>query len=236
MSRKKLTNKVIDERLIHLPDKIYRLDNIINTYTKINWKCEHGHMWSSKPSHILRGHGCPVCKQRATLTNRVVDERLSRKDEVIYRSGKVVNSKTKIKWKCEYDHEWEASPDNILNKGTGCPVCNKKGLYSKSDNNLNIFANIYFIRFEHKTNKSSFVKIGITKRTITQRYNEYIKYFNIEVLYLSNIPLPHCVDIEQEIIHKFHKYQYIPEGKFGGKTECFTDTQEVKESILKLLE
>ena len=34
-----------------------------------------------------------------------------------------VNAKTKLEWKCELGHVWEATPDSIRNKNSWCPIC-----------------------------------------------------------------------------------------------------------------
>ena len=33
----------------------------INNSTKLSWKCKNGHIWSTVPKVILKGHWCPVC-------------------------------------------------------------------------------------------------------------------------------------------------------------------------------
>jgi hypothetical protein len=59
---KKLNNTVIDDRL--KDRKIIRIDDYINSRTKIKFKClVDGHEWYAKPSNVLNiKQGCPLCK------------------------------------------------------------------------------------------------------------------------------------------------------------------------------
>ena len=38
-------------------------------------------------------------------------------------SEKYVNACTKLHWQCAKGHEWEATPGNVKNAHTWCPVC-----------------------------------------------------------------------------------------------------------------
>ena len=59
--RRKLTNEDIDKRLSNR--NIQRLDDYINSYTKINWKCLIcDYKWLSKPAVVISSEcGCPKC-------------------------------------------------------------------------------------------------------------------------------------------------------------------------------
>jgi len=37
-------------------------------------------------------------------------------------SSKYIDSKTKLKWKCEKGHTWETLP-TIVKRGSWCPIC-----------------------------------------------------------------------------------------------------------------
>lgn len=63
-------------------------------------------------------------KTNTKLTNEAVDSRLLEATRPIIRIGNVVNSATKIKWNCTVcAHEWDATPNSVLNLGSGCPSC-----------------------------------------------------------------------------------------------------------------
>jgi hypothetical protein len=117
----KLSNQIIDERIKNR--SLERVDDFINTTTKIKWKCLIDNtIWSATPSNIIYGYGCPVCGGCIKLTNEIIDERLE--GRLIKRIGEYKNIDTKILFKCLIDdYIWEAIPNSILNTGHGCPKC-----------------------------------------------------------------------------------------------------------------
>lgn len=117
----KFTNEVVDNFIKERP--IIRLDDYIDTRTKIRWKCEKcDHIWLARPAGVLKGQGCPKCKyDYKKLTNDRVDARIDPNE--IERIGDVVDSKTKIEWKCKKcTNSWFATPNNIL-RDRKCPTC-----------------------------------------------------------------------------------------------------------------
>lgn len=232
------TDKHIDKKLINDNKNIKRIGKYLTARQSIKWECIIcKHEWVTTPDKILRGTGCPTCAtNKRRLTNEIVDSRVAIINNKISRIDDFINTRTKIQWKCDKDHIWEATPDRIL-AGTGCPKCNMMGTYrlSLGTAELQITTNLYLIRFVSKINDNSFIKIGITKQKILTRFAGYTKNYDIEILYNTKLSLLECINTEQKVIQNLSKYQYIPEGKFGGKTECFIDIPEVEKKILQLL-
>ena len=48
----------------------------INSKTHLRWKCSHGHEWTAKADHVLKGHWCPICS--AGISERICRELLER--------------------------------------------------------------------------------------------------------------------------------------------------------------
>ena len=101
----------------------------INARTKLKWKCDEGHIFEARPTNVIEGHWCPQCatiqghtKLRGNIdeVNELASERGGECLSKIY-----VNARTKIKWKCDEGHIWEATTDNIR-RGHWCPVCGYK--------------------------------------------------------------------------------------------------------------
>lgn len=69
MSKKKTHQQF----LIEIKDRSFTvLEEYTKAHTKIKFKCDiDGHEWSTTPNSILRGHGCPECKQTA-MTNTIL--------------------------------------------------------------------------------------------------------------------------------------------------------------------
>ncbi len=96
-------------------------EQYVNNETKLLWECSHGHRWETIPSLIKREAWCPVCAGNA---RRSLDEIIAIAES---RGGKCLSTKyqnisTKLRFKCETNHEWEARPSTIK-KGHWCPHC-----------------------------------------------------------------------------------------------------------------
>ena len=95
----------------------------VNANTKLKWKCEHGHEWEATPSSIKSGSWCPICAGTIKSTIEEMQE-IARQHKGKCLSTEYVNAHTRLKWKCEYGHEWEAKPNHIKS-GSWCPRCSK---------------------------------------------------------------------------------------------------------------
>ena len=80
-------------------------------------------------------------------------------------------------------------------------------------------ASVYVIEMYNEDER--FVKIGITYKSVNERFlNTHCPYkFNILYLYSDS---PECVyDTEEELHKQFKEYSYNPNIHFAGHTECF---------------
>ena len=58
-----LTNEYIDEKIKNKP--FIRIGNYIDNHISIEWKCKNdGYIWKTTFTEILRGSGCPICKNK----------------------------------------------------------------------------------------------------------------------------------------------------------------------------
>ncbi|MCP4698899.1 MAG: hypothetical protein GY862_18905 [Gammaproteobacteria bacterium] len=106
-------------------------DAYVNEQTKLLWECSEGHQWRAKPQYILFNETwCPVCAGKNVYENNQLKPRWdiekmqqtaqSRGGECL--SKQYGNIKTKLRWRCQAQHEWEATPFQIL-RGGWCPIC-----------------------------------------------------------------------------------------------------------------
>jgi hypothetical protein len=92
--------------------------------TPRRWRCVNGHEWQvSVQARVGHNSGCPVCaanKFRAGI-NDVETLRPDLAEQAVgWDPSKVaLASKVKRRWRCDYGHEWDASPSN--RRKTGCP-------------------------------------------------------------------------------------------------------------------
>lgn len=93
----------------------------VNVMTNLKWKCNKGHIWEAMPHNIHSGWWCPHCSGHARCTIQQM-KKIAKKRHGKCLSNRYVNSRTKLKWKCEKGHIWIALPPNIK-KGGWCPIC-----------------------------------------------------------------------------------------------------------------
>ena len=101
---------------------------------KVWWKCEQGHEWEAVVSSRANGSGCPYCGNRMVLAGlndlQTKDPELARfwnykRNKDLLPTQISSHSHTKVWWKCELGHEWEASV-HYLAQTRKCPICAKQ--------------------------------------------------------------------------------------------------------------
>ncbi len=97
---------------------------------KLRWSCASGHFWDAVPLAVKNGTWCPHCAGNAPLSILEMKEMAGRHGGECL-SEKYVNSLSKLKWRCEKGHEWEATPSSIKG-GHWCPVCGGNRVENKS--------------------------------------------------------------------------------------------------------
>jgi hypothetical protein len=105
-----------------------------NTYKRargiLKWRCENHHEFNASFSNVNTNNSwCPECKK---------DKQFKKyKDLAIDRGGKCISESydgahLKLRWKCDKDHEWMATP-NSINQGSWCPECVGHHTYTIED-------------------------------------------------------------------------------------------------------
>jgi hypothetical protein len=98
-------------------------ENYVNIKTPLQWRCEKGHEWKNSLNGVRnQRQWCPYCAGKAKLTielmQTIADLRGGKCLSDVY-----VNGSTKLKWCCAHGHQWLATPDNVKNRGSWCPIC-----------------------------------------------------------------------------------------------------------------
>ena len=109
-------HKIAKEKSGKCLSKIYK-----NNSSKLEWECSLGHRWEAPLKSIKKGHWCSAC----TRTKKLSIEEMQKIAES--KNGKClsedyINTKTKLKWKCEKGHIWESTPGNVKH-GYWCLKC-----------------------------------------------------------------------------------------------------------------
>ena len=102
--------------------------------TKLEWVCKEGHTWEAVPYSISMGTWCPVCATGQRMIKLTLSSLLSPDDwvEVLRRHARskggellssiYTNGRTRLRWRCKFNHEWLAMPTKVR-QGTWCPYC-----------------------------------------------------------------------------------------------------------------
>ncbi len=83
-------------------------------------------------------------------------------------------TETPILHRCIKQHEWKVRPKDIFS-GYGCPTCAHTGI------DRNKPAKLYFVSFIH--NGSSYYKLGITTRSVRERFAGDWNRFNVSIIW-----------------------------------------------------
>jgi hypothetical protein len=183
-----------------------------NAHTHLDIECDQGHPYSAKWASFQQGSRCPECAGVAPLTHEYVASEFA-KDRYTLES-QYKNANTPLKVRCDKGHPYCPSWANFQ-QGSRCPECAVTGYKKHKPGRL------YYIRFDFP-NGLSLYKIGITNRTIGQRFaNEPTPYaVLLDRLYKDGSIPPQR---EDRIKKRHAKDQYTgPNLLVSGITECFT--------------
>ena len=112
--------------------------------TKLEWVCKEGHTWQAVPDRFSRGTWCPVCANVKRIVKQRLGSLLSPDDwlEVLRRHARseggellssiYTNAKTRLRWRCKFNHEWLAMP-SWVRQGTWCPYCARRSKQTRAD-------------------------------------------------------------------------------------------------------
>ncbi|MBR5266965.1 MAG: zinc-ribbon domain-containing protein [Lachnospiraceae bacterium] len=114
----------------------------------VHWKCPRcNSKWTRKISE-QRQYGCPMCYHAVGTSKRKCEEHNSlekrnpelcvewhyKKNLDISPSSIAPNYNKPVWWICKDGHEWQASPNNRINRKEGCPYCeHQKIIPGKTD-------------------------------------------------------------------------------------------------------
>ena len=210
-------------KLVHNGIYDYSLVNYVNSKTKVDIICPVHGKFNQAPNNHLSGGGCEKCGEARTgLSKRSNTHEFVRKAKKLhiapYQYNKVnyINAITNVIVTCAKHGDFSVTPNSHL-RGQGCPDCASSGF------NKNKPAYLYYLKITTDDNKTLY-KIGITNRTVEQRFNltdlqkiEIVK----QKLYENG---QDALDWETKLKRKYKEYQYQgPDILSSGNTELFTE-------------
>ena len=210
-------------KLVHNDIYDYSLVEYVNSKTKVDIICPVHGKFKQAPNNHLSGGGCEKCGEARTgLSKRSNTHEFVCKAKKLhiapYQYNKVnyINAITNVIVTCAKHGDFSVTPNSHLS-GQGCPDCASSGF------NKNKPAYLYYLKITTEDNQILY-KIGITNRTVEQRFNltdlqkiEIVKqklYQTGQEAYMK----------EQALLKKYKCYKYQgPNVIDSGNTELFTE-------------
>lgn len=140
-----------------------------------------GNEWFGRPTHLLRGHGCPKCAADKVAdlkrkTQECFEKEIFDTNPSIVILGKYKNRHSPILVKSKIcGHMWNASPSNLLYHKTGCPIC----MMSHGERDVYMYLKSNDVLFDSQKVFNGLTGIG--KRSLS--YDFYLPKHNILIEY-----------------------------------------------------
>lgn len=101
---------------------------------KVCWRCDRGHSWQAQIYNVaFAGSRCPYCAgykaipgetDLVTLSPEIAVQWDDEKNGNLRPETVSASSHTKVWWKCELGHSWQAMPfSRTRSRSAGCPYC-----------------------------------------------------------------------------------------------------------------
>jgi len=236
MSKPFTTKKFVNDAINKFNHKFnYSKVSYVNANTLVTIICpDHGEFKISPWKFLNSKHGCKACavkvmaSKQKELTKKKLEE-LKKINDALYEYPECHFNgiKDKIPVQCKKHGIFHVTVDHHLH-GVGCKKCadeRKTGGYNlqwfDADTNRKSLPGILYI-IEVYNDSERFIKIGITKNSVSKRYNNSpFKKYQYKIIYQFYDSLYRCFLKEEEIKRLFKEYLYSPKHKFHH-TESFT--------------
>ena len=247
--KKKLTTEEFKERARQVHGDRYNYNHVdyVNAITPVTIVClEHG-SFEQQPKQHLAGNGCPGCKAEAISKSKLKTKQKFINDAIDVHGSKYdyskvdyVHSDEDVEIVCPKHGSFWKKPSKHL-AGQGCPECsneNSKGIYGyqwlrENPDKHNDPCLIYLI--EMYDDQESFLKLGLTKNSVRERYgsNQARSGYEYEVLLQEETTMKQGIVLEDMVGTELDHRKHSPHKDFSGRTECFS--LEAKDLILNHL-
>ena len=238
--RKLTTESFIEKaKIVHGGKYNYSKVQYVGAHSKVIIVCpEHGEFEQSPNKHT-QGQNCPKCGNESSGDSRkLTQEQFITKAKSIhgdmynYDKVKYISVHKKMIITCPEHGDFEQSANSHINFGSGCPHCglenkgwNRTKFVNKCESKDGI-GTLYVIECYNET--ESFIKFGITSRSIEERYCSKDKMpYDYRILAECNGTPEMIWNIEKGLKRQMKLSHYVPQIEFcGHATECFIRTVE----------
>lgn len=176
--------------------------------SKLEWRCQTGHIWKASVNNRLKNSGCPYCSGRLPILGET-DLQTTHPElanEAVGWSPLLVKAGTnsRRRWRCQSGHEWVASIASRALRGSGCPSCATFGFSPSSK------AWIYL--FDHDRN--GLLQVGITNDPKTRIATHVRAGWTLLEIY-GPVPGDLAQNLESQIINLLRRSGAIMRNKRG---------------------
>lgn len=137
MPSKKLTYSDIQDRYGHQIECLSYDRDYETVFSKLDWQCKYGHQFTDSTFSLrYKEIYCPICRnidkirKRKQLADKLLHEchKYAKSNGGKCLTEQINNSRSTLRWKCAYNHEWDMTYEYMKNrpKGDWCPVCNRE--------------------------------------------------------------------------------------------------------------
>ena len=205
----------------------------------------HDVEFEQRPSDHLSGKtGCRQCiivKQPQSFkakSQELFIEQANKVHNNIFDYSKVAykTTHTHVNIRCiQHNHIFTQTPAHHLEGKNGCEVCKNKGLVWSKEAFVNMYNHkpcIFYVIQCHNE-QESFYKLGITSKTVKQRYNKHNLPYQYTIVLEYKDTAENVWDLEYMFKQKFKNYYYKPIQNFkGSSTETFKlEKQQLKDIL-----
>lgn len=192
-----------------------------------------------KPSEHLFGKGCTKCGNISTTNNTLNLAKNSFIDKAIkihgnkYNYSKVnyVNAKSHVIIVCPDHGEFKQVPNYHLS-GNGCSICYSESNGFGRGNFIKSCKKGYGIFYIIKcwNDNETFYKVGITSRTVAERFRRTDRFpYNYTIVLQVKGNPDYIYNMEKRVIRYYKDYRITPTKIFKGNSECFNLTYKIVE-------
>jgi len=205
----------------------------VKSSDKVIINCPTHGSYLQRPNEHLAGKGCWLCgvNNRTSDTEAFIAKaREIHGDKYTYEHTVYTYSKNKVKINCPTHGIFEQIA-RIHLTGSDCPLCanqlnigwTRTGSKSKCDKNNNGLGILYVLECFNENER--FFKIGITSRSIQQRYKDKVSMpYAYSVVKEIIGDSEFIYDLETEIHNQHKQHHYVPTIPFDGSlNECFKE-------------
>lgn len=223
-----------------------KVPDIVKAADKVPVICaEHGVFYTNASAHINAGYGCGKCSGTIKLTTDEFIKKAKEKhgDRYDYSEVEYITTSVHVKIGCPEHGTFHQTPNNHL-RGSGCPECARRkltrwNLGNFSDEELEEPCLLYLVKITNKETGDHFMKIGITVRSVRERFALLDKdVFEMETLLEEESNRMISMDVEERVLSELEKrnerYRVhdLRGLDVGGWTECFRGEED---DVMKLI-